>query len=206
MEREVAFLNINTLRMWLHSLNRSTGGPVHLAGHSRGGVIAALVAKSYPDTVRTLILAEPALNRMLGAADPGVEMRQARIDKTLQLFDIGNIEGGLQFFIDDVIGADAWKARTEPERQMARDNAWTVKGDQPQTQEPFSCLDAIQIKVPVLLVGGDQSPPVFRRILDVLASCLKHSERVTIPNASHNMNRKNASAFNKATLNFLGKH
>ena len=181
-------------------------GPVFVVGHSRGGIIAIHVARSYPDVVRALVLAEPGLNALLGPGDPGAAIRQPRIDKTLQIFEKGDIEGGLQFFIDDVTGAGSWKNRPEPERQLARDNAWTLKGDQPQTQEPFTCQDAGQIEAPVLLVGAERSPPVFAKILDVLASCLKRSERVTIPNASHPMNRMNPSAFNNAVLNFLATH
>ena len=180
-------------------------GPVVVIGHSRGGIIALHVARSYPDVVRTLVLAEPGLNAILGPSDPGAAIRQPRINKTLQLFDKGDIEGGLEFFIDDVAGAGSWKKRPEPERQLARDNAWTLKGDQPHAQAPFTCQDAGQIIVPVLLIGAEQSPPVFGKILDVLASCLKRSERVMIPNASHTMNRMNPSAFNKAVLDFLAR-
>jgi pimeloyl-ACP methyl ester carboxylesterase len=164
------------------------------------------VAKTYPDTVRALVLAEPAVEIILGAADPSAEKRQQRIDKTLQMFEHGNIEDGLQHFIDDVAGPRSWNKRTEAERQIFRDNAWTLKGDLPRTQDPFTCHDAQQLGVPVLLVGGALSPPVYGRIIDVLASCVKRSERVTIPNASHGMNRMNPSAFNKAVLDFLAKH
>lgn len=99
-----------------------------------------------------------------------------------------------------------WKGRPGLDRQMSRDNAWTLKGDQPNTQEPFDCRDAGQIGVPVLLVGGDRSPPIFGKIMDVLAPCLKRSERIVIPNASHPMNRMNPAAFSKSVMDFLARH
>jgi len=188
---------------FIKSLN---AGPVHVLGHSRGGIIAALVAKQYPDTVRTLVLVEPGLFRILGPADPSATVGLARTDKTLQWFDKGEIENGLQFFVDDANGAGTWKARTESERQITRDNAWTLKGEFSGRPEPFDCADAGQIKVPVLLVGADRSPAVFGRVMDVLAPCLKQLQRVTIPNASHMMVRTNPSAFNEAVLGFLAQH
>ena len=188
---------------FIKSLN---AGPAFVIGHSRGGVIASLVAKTYPETVRALVLAEPALNRILDAADPGAARRQSQINKTLEIFDTGDIEGGLQFFIDGAAGPGAWKGRPELERQMSRDNAWTLKGDQPSTQEPFDCRDAEKISVPVLLVGGDRSPPIFAKIMDTLAPCLKRSERIVIPNASHPMMRMNPAAFSQGVMDFLARH
>lgn len=187
---------------FIKSLN---AGPAFVIGHSRGGIIASLVAKTYRESVRALVL-DPALNRMLGAADPGAARRQSQINKTLQILDTGDIEGGLQFFIDGAAGPGAWKGRAELERQMSRDNVWTLRGDQPHNQEPFDCRDASEIVVPVLLVNGEQSPTIFRKILDIPARCLKRSERVVIPRASHPMNRMNAAAFNEAVIDFLGRH
>jgi len=187
---------------FIKSLN---AGPVHVLGHSRGGIIAALVAKQYPDTVRTLVLVEPGLFRILGA-DPGAASGRARLDKTVQRFDEAGIDDGLQFFVDDTSGTGTWKARPEAERQITRDNALTLKGEFSSRPEPFDCADAGQIKVPVLLVGADRSPAVFGRVMDVLVPCLKQVQRVMIPNASHMMVRTNPSAFNEAVLGFLDQH
>jgi pimeloyl-ACP methyl ester carboxylesterase len=41
---------------------------------------------------------------------------------------------------------------------------------------------------------------------DVLEEILPNTERVEIPNASHLMHEENASAFNEAILEFLGRH
>jgi len=60
--------------------------------------------------------------------------------------------------------------------------------------------------MPVLLVGGERSPARNGEILNVIEPCLKKRGRVTIPNASHAMNRMNPAAFNQAVLQFLSSH
>jgi pimeloyl-ACP methyl ester carboxylesterase len=40
----------------------------------------------------------------------------------------------------------------------------------------------------------------------VIEPCLKNRARVTIPNASHGMNRMNPAAFNSAVAQFLSTH
>ena len=45
-------------------------GPVHLVGHSCGGVVALKVAELHPQSVRSLVAYEPVLFRWLFDADP----------------------------------------------------------------------------------------------------------------------------------------
>jgi len=187
-------------------IKQLNAGPVYVVGHSRGGVIASLLAAKHPEAVRALVLAEPVLSRMLDESDPAATRRQSQINKTLAILETGDIERGLEFFIDGAAGPGAWKARPELDRQMSRDNAWTLKGDQPDTQEHFKCHDARRIDAPVLLVGGERSPPIFARIMDALSPCLKRSERVVIPGASHPMNRMNPSFFDKIVLDFFARN
>ena len=46
-------------------ISKLSNPPVHLAGHSYGGFIAAYAASTHPDLVRTLTLIEPAISTML---------------------------------------------------------------------------------------------------------------------------------------------
>lgn len=101
------------------------GSPAYIIGHSRGGFIALHVAKTYPDAVRALVLAEPPVQTILGPADPSAGKRQQRIDSTLQMFERGNIDGGLQHFIDDVAGPGSWNKRTSALRRSVKSFATT---------------------------------------------------------------------------------
>ena len=82
------------------------------------------------------------------------------------------------------------------------DNASTL-GIEAAPLEPFAEAEAARITMPVLLVTGEHSPPLFGRITDELHGLLPHAERVEIPAASHAMHGDNAPAYNAAVLEFL---
>jgi esterase len=181
-------------------------GPVFLVAHSRGGSVALGTVKLRPDLVKKLVLMEPAVLAMLpkpaGAARP--DPRPARAKATADLFEKGDIEGGLEFYIDAVFGAGSWKRRSEEVRQFTRDNAWTVIA-MANDSDTVACEDLRKMNMPVLLVGSDKGPPVFANILDEVEKCLPSTARVTIPNAAHPMNRDNPAAFDRALIDFLLK-
>jgi pimeloyl-ACP methyl ester carboxylesterase len=191
-------------------------GPVGLVGHSRGGLVAVEVALAEPDLIRSLILAEPGLIldesgfgptlQEKAAARTAATERAARIKSVLSRFQEGDIDGGLEIFVEAVGGGGSWKERPEAQRQILRDNAWTIKGMEEEQRRAVSCGDLQGLNMPVLLVGGEKSPQRYGEILTVIEPCLKDRARVTIPNASHGMNRMNPGAFNSAVAQFLSAH
>jgi pimeloyl-ACP methyl ester carboxylesterase len=57
--------------------------------------------------------------------------------------------------------------------------------------------------MPVLLVTGQRSPPMFGVITEQLQRLLPHAKRIDIPDASHGMQADNAPAYNEMVLDFL---
>jgi pimeloyl-ACP methyl ester carboxylesterase len=186
-------------------------GPVHLVGHSRGGSLALYVASAHGERVRTVTVAEGGVN--MPAFDPtdaaaaGPQRPIARPGATAAtMFEQGNIEGGLAYFMDAVRGPGSWMAAPEADRQIYRANAWTIKGMVGDKFDPYTCADAGRITAPVLLITGEKSPPLYGKMLDAIQSCLKRSERVVIRTSSHHMPRQNPSGFGDTLLDFMAKH
>jgi esterase len=128
-------------------------GPVHLIGHSRGGSLSLYVASAHGERVRTLTVAEDGIN--MPAFDPtdaaaaGSQRPIARPGATAAtMFEQGNIEGGLAYFMDAVRGPGAWMAAPEADRQIYRDDAWTIKGMVGDKFDSYTCADAGRIKLP----------------------------------------------------------
>ena len=191
-------------------------GPVDLIGHSRGGLVAFEIARAEPTLLRSLILAEPGLIldetgfgaalQDNAAAKSAANERAARVKSGLKRFEERDIDGGLEVFVDAVSGVGSWKNLTEGQRQIFRDNAWTIKGMGEEQRRPVSCRELEALNMPVLLVGGEKSPARYGQVLTVIEPCLKQRERVTIPSASHGMHRMNPAAFNSAVAQFMSRH
>ncbi len=187
-------------------------GPVHVVGHSRGGSVAMHMASAHPELVRSLVVAEGGRNIpafMPTEPQYAEETKQSAAvsAQVLALLQQGKTEAGLAMFAAAVNGPRAWEEKyPEPVRQAYRDNAWTIKGMAADTGDGYTCADAAGITAPTLLLGADQSPVVFRLVLDRIQACMKTPERGLIANSAHSMPRLNPSAFNQAVLAFVAAH
>lgn len=182
------------------------GGPVYLVGHSRGGPVALATAHSRPDLVRKLVLMDPALFTLLpvpGGA-PAEDPRIRRAKATEVYLRRGDTEGGLQYFFDDINGPGAWNRLPEEQRRVRRENAWTIVG-QLGDAETVTCADIGRLKMPVLLMDGEQSPGLFKKVREAAQKCLPSAGSVTIPKARHQMNQLNPPAFDAALVEFLSE-
>ena len=186
-------------------------GPVHLVGHSAGGVVVANVAKDHPELVRGLVLAEPALNGLIANNDQARPMlaEVGKVGKAAgELVQKGEPDQGAITFFNYLNEANGgFKGLPALYQTVTLDNASTMKPFLASPPPPpFTCDDAKKIDVPTLLMAGELTQPFRHLVLDELQRCIPNTERAKIPQASHPLEMINPKDFNATTLQFLAKH
>jgi non-heme chloroperoxidase len=187
--------------------------PVHLVGHSSGGLVALLLTRDHPGLVRSLVLEEPA--RIAGLitneqdkaeAQPLLAATGPMAKEVIAQLEAGNREGAIRTFVEYALGPGGDERSPDAFRASWMDNVHTLKTSLTLAPEPFTCEDADKLGIPTLLIGGDASPRLFPLMLNALQPCLRTVERVTISRASHGVHLDNPMDFNRAVLEFVGRH
>jgi pimeloyl-ACP methyl ester carboxylesterase len=180
--------------------------PVDLMGHSRGGHIAFRAAQRRPDLLRKLVLVEPGgdLDASLDpAVKPGPSQFTGGFTAAAERITAGDIDSGMQFFFDTVEGDGAWARLPEARRQQLRDNAFTLVGQVRDKRPPYSRLDAEQIRMPTLFIGGADTKGLLPQVLHALAAHVPDSRKAIIAGTSHWMFEQSPQRFCEIVLEFL---
>jgi non-heme chloroperoxidase len=188
-------------------------GSVHLVANSYGGYICLHATLRYPEKVRSLSLAEPPVQPLLERLPGGVEMLERIRDSywvpSREAFERGDREEGVRQFLDGAVGPGLYDAMPERARQALLKNAPEMAV---ATRAPFgefmpdiTCEDARLIRVPVLLLRGEHSHPMYYLINDELAHCLPCAEQALIEDAAHVLNTHNAEKHDRVVLDFLAR-
>jgi non-heme chloroperoxidase len=186
-------------------------GPVHLVGHSYGGVMVAFVAKEHPELVRSLVLAEASLNSLIANNDEAKPLlaEVSKVNKTAQEFvQKGELDQAAITFVDFVNeGGGGFKGLPAAFQSGMLQNTSTLKplfASPPPP--PFTCDDARKIGAPTLLVEGEMTAKFRHLLVDELQRCLPSADRVQISGAAHPLEMVKPKEFNAAVLQFLAKH
>jgi pimeloyl-ACP methyl ester carboxylesterase len=183
-------------------------GAVTLMGHSRGGHIAFRVAQQRPDLVDRLILAEPGgdLDASLAPTDgPALPPLRGPTVAAVEKIAAGDVEGGVELFIDALEGKGAWRKVPAAAKQEVRDNARTLLGQINEQRQPYARADAEAIRAPTLFIGGANTPGTLPVVLHALAAHVPDSRVVILPNTSHFMLEQDPVGFSAAVLDFLAQ-
>ncbi|UUC52287.1 alpha/beta hydrolase [Pseudomonas citronellolis] len=187
--------------------------PVHLLGHSRGGNICLRLALAAPGRLRSLVLCDPGgdfaadLFQAAGVPVPAAPAERNRFrEQALQLIRQGEVEAGLELFVDTVSGSGIWRRSSRHFRDMATDNAMTLIGQVADRPEPLGRARLATLAVPALLLRGELSPEPFPQVVEALAQALPDVHSQVIAGASHGMNATRPAAFNRAVLEFIDAH
>jgi len=187
-------------------------GKTHIVGSSYGGYVAVALALKHPDLVRSLVLGEPPMLRLLNRTPEGRNAFQAFYRETIEparlSFQRGDIEGGTRTFVDGIRGEQgAFDAMPQGARDKLVEYAPELRLELTTELDTFmpeiGCEELRGISVPTLLLTGERSPGLFHIITDQLERCIPNTRRVEIPRAGHAMHIGNADAYNRALLDFL---
>jgi pimeloyl-ACP methyl ester carboxylesterase len=203
------FVHANDLAALISALQL---GRVHLIGFSYGADIALRLAVEHPETVRTLVLAEPALFSWLvtlsGGSDLFAEFAAAMMPAK-RAVQGGGLELGARLFIDAVMGSGSFDQLPASLHDRLMANARLIGFEPTETGECVTDItrdEAATIRTPTLILTGAQSQPMFLLVSQELARCLPNAEREQIGEASHLMHVMNPHDFNAKVLAFLEKH
>jgi pimeloyl-ACP methyl ester carboxylesterase len=164
--------------------------PAHVAGNSFGAAIVLRAATRRPEVFRSLIAHEPPVFALLAGTElePALEEARRRAAAVVKLLERGDHQGAARLFVDTLaFGPDAWETQLTPEmREVFIANAPTFLDESRDPDSPQLDLDALAgFDKPALLTSGTESAPFFGPVVDLIASRLPRSERVTIEGADH---------------------
>ncbi len=170
---------------------------VHLIGTAGGAFVALDFALSYPQRLRSLVVA----NSIGGVQDPdflelGRRLRPPQFDslppeirEVSPAYRAANPEGTQRWVDLEKVS----RPPGPPAPAQALKNRLT-----------FSLLETI--KTPTLLLTGGADMYAPPAVLRLFAERIKNSESVIIPDAGHSTYWEQPEAFNRAVLDFIAKH
>jgi len=171
-------------------------GRFHLVGTAAGGGIALDFALSFPQRLRSLVVA----NAIGGVQDKeylelGQRIRPAQFDALPPDFR----ELGPSYRAANPSGTQRWLELEHTSRPQGSPPAQTTRN-----RITFALLE--EMKVPTLLLTGDADLYAPPAVLRLFAARIKNSESVVLPEVGHSAYWEQPEIFNRTVLEFIRKH
>jgi pimeloyl-ACP methyl ester carboxylesterase len=173
--------------------------PVTIIALSMGGKAAVNFALAYPEKTKALVLADVAVD--------GYSFRDFLLGKVVAVAQQEGIDSANRYFLDFPAFATA-KTDTAVFNQL-KEMLLSYSGWQWVHKNPIQGLTppAIQqlgnIKIPVLIITGENDIWDFQQIAGLLHEGIPQSEKKEIPGAGHLCNLEKPAQFNKLVAEFL---
>lgn len=164
--------------------------PRHLIGHSFGATVALRLALEHPDKVLTLTLIEPVLFAPVRDSDPALfKMLLAEMAPRQAALERGDLIAAAQAFLKVWGGGIAWSDLSdEQQAQYARQMPLLLQSDPLLTQDTVGLVAPGRLeslRLPVLLLQGDLSPPIIAGVHAALAARLPVVTQGQVAGAGH---------------------
>lgn len=191
----------------LAPLIEGAGGRLHLVGHSYGAALALRIAQTWPGRVASAVLFEPTLFPLLNRPGPGhpeaagiAAAATAAMDAT----DRGDLHAAAHGFIDYWMGSGSWDAMPESRRGPVAESMRPIRQwTEAIFAEPWSLPGLAAVKLPVLLLGGADSPASAADLLPILARTLPQATLQVLPGLGHMAPVTHPQAVNPLIAAFL---
>jgi pimeloyl-ACP methyl ester carboxylesterase len=169
----------------------------HLLGTAAGGIVAFDFALSFPERLRSLVVANSiggvqdeeylALGRRL--RPPAFSALPAELRELGPSYRAANPTGTARWI--DLVQRSRTKSPL-PSPQPSRNRV------------TFAMLETL--RVPTFLLTGDADLYTPPSVLRLFAARIKHAETLVVPEVGHSAYWEQPAAFNRAVLSFIAKH
>jgi pimeloyl-ACP methyl ester carboxylesterase len=173
----------------VESVIRKAGGPVHLVGHSFGGLVAIAVALRNRVPLANLAVIEAPAAELLRDNGDRQHYRAFRqmTDDYFAAFANGNVEA-IATMIDFYGGAGTFASWPLNVRTYALETTAVNMLDWASAYGfPLSAAALASIDIPVLVLRGELSHPAVQRANALLAACIIGAVSIEIKTAAHFM-------------------
>jgi pimeloyl-ACP methyl ester carboxylesterase len=163
----------------------------HLVGTAAGGIVAVDYALSFPQRLRSLVIA----NSIVGVQDEEyLEMsRRLRPSPEFNALPVEVRELGPSYRAANPEGTRRWN-----------ELAQHVKAQPARNRITFAALETI--KIPTLLLTGDADLYTPPSVLRLFAAHFPSCESVVVPECGHSAFWEQPDIFNRTVLDFIQKH
>lgn len=165
------------------------GEPVHVVGHSYGGLVAVTMARRDPKRVRSVAAYEPvAFGVLYGANDEEglADLNRVGDEPVFTDFALGGGDRWFEAFIDYWNGKGAWRAMAPSSRESFLRTGRKVFYEVMSLKEDRTPQAGYaHVKAPALFLCGQKSPAAARRVAALLGEAFAHGRSITIEGAGH---------------------